>query len=136
MLTRTTVLRVLFLFTAFLMHGQPSYAQYPSFQTDCNSYCSGERYIHECEFYDSGNGTVNDAGSVCDLVGECIYGGLTCFYPGQTEIAGAHFDAWCGTAALGAGDYNPWFVMGGCIGYDGTAEGSFYCSYTDVATCY
>lgn len=131
MTSRTNAVRILFLFTAFLASATPSHAQAPQWQETCNSYCSGNVRIHECDFYDGGFGTIEDASSVCDWW-ECI-GTVNC--DGGTENAAVHYGNWCSTRALQQGDYNPWFGQWGCGGYDGTAEGSFYCSYTDNNNC-
>ena len=129
MLTRTTAIRVLFLFTAFLAYAQPSAAAPADFHMECDSHCEGGYQIMDCGFADFGYGDGWDAGSICSPV-ECFT--IGCSW--DTSRADLWAEAACDDLA-GAYHSTKSFHMTGCLGYDGTAEGSFYCSFYDPADC-
>lgn len=104
--TTTKLLRLVFLTVAFVAYWRVSFAD-PYWFQDCNSYCTGEIRVHECNFYDF------NFSSTC-------------------QEAEDHYQSWCDSAAYG--EY-PWFVMGYCFDWGGGATGSFYCSYSDPNTC-
>ena len=132
MVTRTTALRVLFLFTAFLAYSRPSDAAEADWYEQCNSHCEGHIMVTECDFWDVGYGNGYDAGSVCSFF-EC----LTINCTGSTETPYPYYEAMCSGWAHGAGVGGTEYVnFPACWGYDGAVEGSFYCSYMDVANCY
>lgn len=125
---RHTAVRVLFLFVVMLVQGRPSFAAAPDFQEDCNEYCSMGVRVHECTFADWGYGSGYDASSVCNSI-ECYI--VVC--TSETELDPlSYYRGLCGGWATGAGQQGQeWFSNYSCSGYDGTAEGAFYCSYLD-----
>ena len=87
--------------------------------------------VTECAFWDVGYGTGAEAGSVCSWF-EC--GTVNC--TPDTQLPYPYYESMCSGWAHGAGVGGTEYLnFPSCWGYDGTAEGSFYCSYMDVANC-
>lgn len=128
MITRTTALRVLFLFIAFLSYPRLSHATEPSWDQSCNSHCEGDTIVHECYFWDGSSGNEWDASSVCAWF-ECLYS-VQCTT--DTQLPYPNYEALCHSWANGQVE---WVTFPSCGGYDGTVEGEMYCSYPDLQSC-
>lgn len=124
----TNVVRIAFLILMLVAYSSPVLAvYYPDWQEDCNSSCQGGVRVHECIFEDVSGAPSTDPSSVCHPFDCGIFVNCT----PTTDAASERYSAMCAGWAGGVGQNGLEWYNQQCWLNEGTAEGSFYCSYND-----